>query len=111
MIESAQARMEEKFFRFQAEEQQGQKKATSKALKRVAYKKPYKFKRKGNEVQASLNARLDKTLAQAMYDIATILSDLATASACQHVVEKPMQRSCAHTRTAKINSSSSLQPR
>ena len=49
--------------------------------------KPYKFKLKDNEVQASLNARLDETLPQAMYNIDTIPSDPAIAPAHQHVVE------------------------
>ena len=88
MIESAQASMEEKFSRFHAEVRQGQEEAASKALKRVLYKKPYSFKRKGNEGQATFNARLDETLAQAKCDIATIPSDPATVLACQCVVLK-----------------------
>ena len=87
MIESALARMDEKFFRFQPEVQQRQEEAASKALKSASYEKPHSFKRKGNEVQATFNARLDETLAQAKCGIATILSNQATVPASQCVVE------------------------
>ena len=87
MIESAQARMEKKFSRFQAEVRQGQEEAASKAQKRACYEKPYSFKRKGTEVQATFNARLDKILGQPKCDIATIPFDPATAPACQRMVK------------------------
>ena len=50
MIESAQARMEERFFRLQAEVQQGEEEAAFKAVKWAHYEKPYSFMQKGSEV-------------------------------------------------------------
>ena len=50
-----------------------------KALIRASYEKPYSFKQKGNEVQATFSDRLDETLAQGKCDIATIPSDLVNA--------------------------------
>ena len=55
-ITAFQTRMDEKFSEFQVEVRQGQEEAAVKALKRARYEKPYTFKRKGNEEQATFNA-------------------------------------------------------
>ena len=80
-IESSQARMEEKFARFASEVRQGQEEAAAKTLKRVCYKKPYSFKRKGSEAQSIFNTRLDETLAQAENNATSIASGPASAHA------------------------------
>ena len=85
-IESSQARMEEKFARFQSEVRQGQEEAATKALKRARFEKPYSFRRKGNEAQALFNAKVDETLAQAESDAASVAGPSA-APALQRVVE------------------------
>ncbi len=50
---------------FRTEVCQGQEDAAAKALQRVRHDKPYSFKCKGNEEQATLNSKADKTLAEA----------------------------------------------
>ena len=44
----------------------GQEEAATKALKRVRHKKPYEFRRKGNEEQATFNSRVDETMAETL---------------------------------------------
>ena len=61
-ITSSQARMEEKFAEFKSKMQQGEEDA---AVKRARYEKPYSFKRKGNEEQATFNSKIDESIAEA----------------------------------------------
>lgn len=64
-IGASQTRMDDKFAEFQAEVRRGQEDAAAKALKRVRYEKPYEYRRKGNEEQATFNAKLDEVVAEA----------------------------------------------
>ncbi len=73
-ISSSEARMTERFAKFQAEVRQGQEDVPAKALKKAKYDKPYAFKRKGNEEQAKFNAHIDESLAE-------VDDELAAASA------------------------------
>ena len=59
-INSSQKCMEEQFEEFRAEVCQGQEDAAAKAMKRAKYKKPYTYKRKGNEEQATFNEAQQK---------------------------------------------------
>ena len=69
-INSSQTRMEERFEEFRAEVRQGQEDAAAKALKRAKFEKPYTYKRKGNEEQATFNAKLDEKIAEAEVELA-----------------------------------------
>ncbi len=40
-------------------------------MKRARHEKPYTFNKKGNEEQATFNARVDETLAEAQADLPT----------------------------------------
>ncbi len=51
------------------EVQLGQQKAAAKALKHVRYDKHYTYKKKGNEVQATFNARVDEALVETQADL------------------------------------------
>jgi hypothetical protein len=62
--------MEERFEEFRTEVRQGQEDAAAKALKRAKYEKPYTYKRKGNEEQATFNAKLDEKIAEAEVELA-----------------------------------------
>ena len=76
-ITAAQTPMDEKFSEFQVEVRQGMEEAAAKALKRARYEKPYTFKRKGNEEQATFNAKLDETVA----DVESELTEAGPAAA------------------------------
>ena len=69
-ITSSQARMEAKLVEFKTEVRQGQEDAAARALKQARYEKPYSFKRKGNEEQASFNLKVDESLAEAEAELA-----------------------------------------
>ena len=56
-----------------------------KALKRARYEKPYTFKRKGNEEQATFNAKLDETVADAESELTE--AGPAAAPALQRAME------------------------
>ena len=56
-------------------------------MKRAKYKKPYLFRRKGNEAQALFNAKVAKALAQAKNDIADIPPGLAESPAIHRACE------------------------
>ena len=58
-----------------------------KALKRAWYEKPYSFKKKGNEVQALFNTKLDEALAQAENDDALVVTSSPSPPALQRVIE------------------------
>ena len=55
--------MDAKLAQFQEEIRQGQEEAASRALKRASYDKPYVFRKRGNEEQASFNAKVDDSWA------------------------------------------------
>ena len=57
-IRESQRKLDTKFAKFQDEIKQGQEDAAAKALKRVRREKPYAYKRKGNEEQASFNEKV-----------------------------------------------------
>ena len=78
-ITASQTRMDERFAEFRTEVRQGQEDAAAKALKRARYEKPYEFKRKGNEEQASFNAKLDETVAEAEAELAEAGTSAAPA--------------------------------
>ena len=69
-ITSSQARMEAKFAEFRSEVRQGQEDAAARALKRACHEKPYSFKRKGNEEQASFNSKVDESITEAKSELA-----------------------------------------
>ena len=69
-IQKSQARFENQQLLVCKEEvRQGQEDAATKALKKVRHEKPYQFRRKGNEEQASFNTRIDKALSEAQLDL------------------------------------------
>ena len=84
-ITASQTRMDEKFSEFQIEVRQGQEEAAAKALKRARYEKPYTFTRKGNEEQATFNAKLDATVADAESELTE--AGPAAAPALQRATE------------------------
>ena len=94
-IESSQSRMDEKLAQFQEEIRQGQEDAASRALKWARYDKPYVFKKRGNEEQASFNAKVDEALVQAESDLSVVEHTLASTStltaAIQHI-KKAIQK-------------------
>ena len=63
-IQASQERFDNKFAEFRAEVRQGQD-AAAKAVKKVRHKKPYSFKRKGNEEQAGFNEKVEDAIAEA----------------------------------------------
>ena len=69
-ITSSQARIEAKLVKFKTEVWQGQEDPAARALKRARYEKPYSFKQKGNEEQASFNSKVDESLAKAEAELA-----------------------------------------
>ena len=68
-IRESQARVQEELAVFKDEVRQGQEEAVAKALKRARHEKPYQYRRKGNEEQASFNARVDEALADAQLEL------------------------------------------
>ena len=64
-IQKSQVHFDKQLSAFKEEVCQGQEEATTKAPKRARHEKPYQFRRKGNEEQASLNVRVDKALSKA----------------------------------------------
>ena len=64
-IHASQERIDYKFAEFRAEMKQGQEDAAAKVLKRVRHDKPYVFRRKGNEEQASFNEKVEEAVAEA----------------------------------------------
>ena len=59
-ISASQERMDSKLAEFRDELQKSQEDAASKALKRVCHERPYSFRRKGNEEQATFNERVEE---------------------------------------------------
>ena len=78
-IQASQDRVDHKLCEFRAEVRQGQEEAAIKALKRVRHEKPYEFRRKGNEEQATFNSRVD----EAMTETLTELTDAGTSPALE----------------------------
>ena len=68
-IRESQARLQDELSAFKDEVRQGQEEAATKALRRARHEKPYQYKRKGNEEQASFNARVDESLAEAQLEL------------------------------------------
>ena len=58
-----------KFAKFQDEVRQGQEDAAAKALERVRREKPYAYKRKGNEEQASFNEKVEDAIVAAQTEL------------------------------------------
>ena len=79
--------MDAKLTQFQEEIRQGQEEAVSRALKRARYDKPYVFRKRGNEEQASFNAKVDQTLVQAESDVSVVERNPTSTSAVQRVKE------------------------
>ena len=80
-INATQSRLDAKLADFQEEIRQGQEAAATKAVKRARYEKPYTYRRRGNEEQATFNARVDESLAQAENDLASVTAVPATTTA------------------------------
>ena len=86
-IHASQERIEYKFAEFRAEMKQGQEDAAAKALKRVRHDKPYAFRRKGNEEQASFNEKVEEVVAEAQAE----LSDVRSSPALERAQESLAQ--------------------
>lgn len=68
-IRESQKKLDTKFAKFQDEVKQGQEDAAAKALKRVRREKPYAYKRKGNEEQASFNEKVEDAIVAAQTEL------------------------------------------
>ena len=68
-IRESHTQFEDKLSAFNNEMRQGQGEAAVQALKRARHKKPYQYRRKGSEKQASFNVRVDKVLAKVQLDL------------------------------------------
>ena len=84
-ISTSHSRMDAKLAEFREEIRQSQEDAAAKALKRARFDKPYVFKKRGNEEQASFNSKVDEALAQAESDLASVAAGPALAPAVQRV--------------------------
>ena len=71
-ISESHSRIDAKLAEFREEIYQGQENAAAKALKRARFDKPNVFEKRGNEEQASFNAKVDEALAQVESDLASI---------------------------------------
>ncbi len=89
-IQSSKASFDNQFAEFRAEVRLGQEEAAAKALKRVRYDKPYTYKKKGNEEQATFNARVDEALAETQAD----LPEAATSTALLRAHESLAKDTC-----------------
>ena len=69
-IQASQERIDGKLAEFRDEVRIGQEDAAAKALKRVHLEKPYAFRRKGNEEQATFNSKLEDAIQEAQAEIA-----------------------------------------
>ena len=86
-ITASQTRMDEKFAQFQGEIRQCREEAAAKALKHAWYDKPYIFRKRGDEEQASFNAKVDKALTQAESDLAAVTIVPASTPTIRRVKE------------------------
>ena len=93
-INDTQSRLDAKLAKFEEEVRQGQEDAAAKAPKRAKYEKPYAFKKRGNEEQASFNAKVDESLAQAESDLASVMAGPAATPALRRVKEVIQQGRC-----------------
>ena len=80
-------RMDEKLAKFQDKIRQGQEEAAMRTIKRSRYEKSYVFRKHGNEEQASFNAKVDETLAQAEINLSGVEHGSAATSAVQRIRE------------------------
>ena len=87
-ITASQSVVDEKLQQFREEIRQGQEEAATKAVKRARYEKPYVFRKRGNEEQASFNAKVEEALSQAESDLSTI----AAAPAAVRKVKESIQK-------------------
>ena len=69
VFSASQAHMEEIFVEFRSEIWLGQEDGAAKELKQALYKKPYEYKRKGNQKQVAFNAKVDEAVAEAELQI------------------------------------------
>ena len=90
-INATQSRLDTKLAEFQEEIRQGQEVAAAKAVKRARYEKPFTYRRRGNEEQATFNARVDESLAQAEGDLASVTAGPSATSALRRVKEAIQQ--------------------
>ena len=90
-INATQSRLDAKLAEFQKEILQGQEVAAAKAVKRARYEKPYTYRRRGNKEQATFNARVDETLAQAESDLASVTAGPTATTALRRVKEAIQQ--------------------
>ena len=61
--------MHDELSAFKDEVHQGQEEAATKAIKRARFEKPYQYKKKGKEEQASFNACVDEALAEVQLEL------------------------------------------
>ena len=73
-ITASQSAVEAKLQQFCEEIRQGQEEPATKAMKQARYEKPYTFRRHRNEEQATFNAKLKESLAQAESELLAILT-------------------------------------
>ena len=86
-ITASQSVVDAKLQQFRVEIRQGQEEAATKAVKRTRYEKPYTFRKRGNEEQATFNAKVEEALSQAKTDLSSIPIAPATSWAIQRVKE------------------------
>ena len=77
--------LESQLSAFEAEVQQGQEEATTKALKRARHEKLHQYKKKGNEEQVRFDASVNKVLAEAKVDLSGPGTTLAIERAHQAI--------------------------
>ena len=86
-ITASQLAVDTKLQQFREEIRRGQEEAATKAVKRARCEKPYTFRKRGNEEQATFNAKVEEALSQAESDLSSIPTAPTTSSAIQRVKE------------------------
>ena len=84
-VQASQGCLESPFAALKDEVRHGQEEAAAKAVKLARHEKPYTFQKKGNEEQATFNARVDETLAEAQADLPTAGTSPALTRAHQAI--------------------------
>ena len=87
-ITASQSVVDEKLQQFREEIRQGQEEAATKAVKRARYEKPYVFRKRGNEEQASFNAKVEEALSQAESDLSSISAPPAAIQRVKESIQK-----------------------
>ena len=100
-IQENQTRTDNQLAEFRAEMRLSQEDAATKALKRVRHERPYAFKRKGNEEQATFNEKVEEVLADAKAELSTVGSAPALERA-REAIEKGVRLLSERQKLIKI---------